>query len=463
MIDELVLPRQLMINAYAGPEPVSARPSPDTKDWLLSNAPPKIRAFLKAAPRADPRNWRDERVGWGLVLPHNAALPPEKWSTAEDAPEPIRALVEDRGQQGEPAPVLRYRRSPNRIGFLHRDGADLPVVQSPYGTTRGAVPRYLLLYGTPEQIPWEEQYNLNATRAVGRLALEGTALENYVQALMSNWKGASANQDSALLWAVDHGESDITSLMRRAVAEQVLARLRKDTTVGPNTHYLDGSIAGTATAAKLKQGLAEHKPGFVLTTSHGQTGPLDNIEQMRANLGLLVDTDHSLVTPPDVLDGWKPGGAIWYAHACCSAGSDAQTLFNGLVEQDSMVDRVLKGVAKVGAQVAPLPTALLGASDPLRAFVGHVEPTFDWTLQQNVTKQFTTDPIATALYDELYQPSPVGFAMSTVYGQLGGIYAEFDQFSRLLNQPKMLHRLLVARDIQSMVILGDPTAMLPIT
>lgn len=123
---------------------------------------------------------------------------------------------------------------------------------------------------------------------------------------------------------------------------------------------------------------------------------------------------------------------------------------------------MLKGVAKIGARVAPLPGALLGASEPLRAFIGHVEPTFDWTLQQPITKQFTTDPISTALYDELFQPSPVGLAMSAVYGTLGGIYTDYDRFSRVLSQPNMLHWLLIARDVQSMVILGDPMATLPI-
>ena len=60
------------------------------------------------------------------------------------------------------------------------------------------------------------------------------------------------------------------------------------------------------------------------------------------------------------------------------------------------------------------------------------------------------------------QPSPVGLAMSAVYGTRGGIYADYDRFARVLSKANMLHRLLVARDVQSMVILGDPTAVLPL-
>jgi len=461
MQPDLSLPENLMMNAWVQTEPATASPSSAVKSWLLGNTPQKIRTFLKAPAKADPRDWRDSRVGWGLVLPHNPSLPSDKWSTADDAPEPIQTLVKDRGENGNPAPVLRYRPGTNRIGFLTRDGADLPVSQSAYGTSTAAVPRYLLLYGTPKEIPWEVQYSLNATRAVGRLSLTGAALENYISALMKNWAGAAANPDAALVWASDLGPSDITSLMRRAIAEPVLAKLKSDTSVGPGTVYLDGSKPGEATAQKLVDHLLDKRPGFILTTSHGQTGPLDNLEQMTAHLGLLVDSDRNLLQP-SALSNWKPSGAIWYAHACCSAGSDAKTLFDGLLEPNSLADRVLKGVAKVGAKVSPLPQALLGASEPLRAFIGHVEPTFDWTLQQSVTKQFTTDPICTALYDDMFQPSPVGLAMGSVYGTLGGIYADYDRFSRILSQPNMLHRLLIARDVQSMVILGDPTAMLPI-
>lgn len=117
---------------------------------------------------------------------------------------------------------------------------------------------------------------------------------------------------------------------------------------------------------------------------------------------------------------------------------------------------------QVSARVAPLPESLLGESEPLRAVIGHVEPTFDWTLQQPITRQFTTAPITTALYDEVYQPSPVGLAMSAVYGTLGGICADDDRLAGGLSKANMLHRLLVARDVQSMVILGDPTAVLPL-
>lgn len=459
------LPKSLAINAWVGTQAATAQRSDRTRDWLLGHAPSKEdlpARLMKSDPEADPKDWRDERVGWGLVLARNPALAQDKWSTADDAPEPIQALVRERGRDGKPAPVLRYLGGNKRVGTLHRDGVDLPVSQSPFGTGPESVPRYLLLYATPEQIPWDVQYMLNARRAVGRLTLQGTALENYVAALRKGWQDDAADHDAALVWAVDHGAADITHLMRKSIAERVLAALRQDTTVGPNTVYLDGSRPGEATRDRLSGALAAARPGFILTTSHGQTGPLDNLEQMAAHLGLPVDEDHALVQPAELLAKWQPGGAIWYAHACCSAGSDARTLFDGLVQTGSLVDQVLKGVARVGARVAPLPLALLGASKPIRAFVGHVEPTFDWTLQHPQSGQHLTAPIVEALYEDLFRPSPIGLAMGSIYGRLGSLYEEYDSSRLRLDEPGMLQRLLVARDVQSTVILGDPTAMLPI-
>jgi len=179
-----------------------------------------------------------------------------------------------------------------------------------------------------------------------------------------------------------------------------------------------------------------------------------------------VDQNYASVRPQNLLNSWQPDGAVWYAHACCSAGCSAQTSFAGLSQEGSEVDRILKGVAKLGNQVSPLPTALLGVSKPLRAFVGHVEPTFDWTLRNPDTNQSLTGSIQQALYDDLYQPVPVGSAFRRWYDRLGTLYAAYDQdqaeFSRGGNtRAAMLKDLLAARDVQTTVILGDPTATLP--
>ncbi|MFL6388959.1 MAG: hypothetical protein ACJ71U_15870 [Terriglobales bacterium] len=378
-------------------------------------------------------------------------------------PSVIQRLRKERSN----APIFRYREGWDQRFRLLRNYAeqiDVAIGQSPFGTGRESMPYYILICGTPDQVPWELQYVLNAHYAVGRLHLTGAALENYVNALLLEWKDLGADTRKAVVWAVNHGGDDITALMRDVIAVRVRDKLAHDTELAAGVQFLDG--AGNATVLKLAKCLSDNKPAVIITTSHGQTYPLDNPATLGNELGLLVDQGYASVKPSDVLKGWQPAGAIWYAHACCSAGASAQTMFDGLTQEGSDVDRVLKGVAAVGNKVAPMPTELLGAAKPLRAFIGHVEPTFDWTLKNFDTNQLLAWSLEEALYTELYQPSPVGYAFRRWYDRLASLYTSYDQelvaFGRGNNtRAAMLKDLLAARDVQSTVLLGDPTATLP--
>ena len=410
---------------------------------------------------ADQRDWRSDQVGWGLVLPDDPALNPADKARGTDAPEPLRALLKDRGD----APVLRW--SPGtRDGHLRRyypDGGDqlLPAAAADFGVGPGKIPRYLLIYATPADIPWSVQYSLNLSCFVGRLTLTGEALENYVAALLDDWRDGTANRSQAVVWNTDLGPDDITWLMRRAIGQVLVDRLDGDGEIFSN--WLSGR---EATAEELANALRA-KPGLVCTTSHGMTGPLDDAEALRAMLGSPVDQDGALVTAAGL--GWSPGGAIWYSHACCSAGSDALSRYAGLISDTDEVGNTLRGVAAAaGARVAPLPEALLGASRPLRAFLGHVEPTFNWTLRDPTSNAVLTHTIVGCLYNRLYQadrPSPIGWALADTFSESARYFAEYMASTLTGADPAEpgdpLYQQLVAVDRQSLVVLGDPTVTLP--
>jgi hypothetical protein len=254
--------------------------------------------------------------------------------------------------------------------------------------------------------------------------------------------------------------------MRHAIAEPVFAKLAADPQIGAGAMKLAGA---EATLDRLSDALRDRRPAFVLTTSHGMTGPLDDPPAMAAQLGLPVDDGHRVLDAAQLLGAWQPDGAIWYSHACCSAGSDRRTRYAGLVTPGSSVDRVLQGVASVGARVAPLPTALLGASRPLRAFVGHVEPTFDWTLRAPATGQVLTATLVKALYGGLFRtrPETIGMALDRCFDHVGELLAQYYQALDDVNagvagaEVEATRTQLTALDRQSFVILGDPTAALP--
>ena len=82
------------------------------------------------------------------------------------------------------------------------------------------MPSYLLLFGSPKEIPWEMQYILSTRGPVGRLDFfdanlgkhDEVALGNYVSALLTNWSATSVQPEHAVVWAVDH-PGDITNTM----------------------------------------------------------------------------------------------------------------------------------------------------------------------------------------------------------------------------------------------------------
>lgn len=455
------LPATLRINALIEDVPVASDVAPTVRKWALRQQPNAAPSYLWGE-KVDQRNWRNPQVGWGLVLPERPGLSPEALASGSDAPEPIRALLKDRG-----GPVFRYSLDKDRrLMFLrnYASGRDIAISGAPQGIKSDALPYYLLIYASPTDVPWELQYILNTFCAVGRLDLEGDALQNYVQALLNDWKDTTSEIRRSVVWAVDHGGNDITSLMRDAIAAKVHAELASDHDLQPS--FIDGTQA-PAKGADLIDALSTQHPALVVTTSHGKTGPLNDPAAMKATLGVPVDAWRQPLDIDQLLAAWQPDGAIWYAHACCSAGSAGLTLYNGLVKADSEIDKLIKGVAGLGSLIAPFPKALLGAKKPLRAFIGQVEPTFDWTIQQPKTGQYLTANIVQALHNRLYFPEPIGLALEACYRPVGTLYTQYYQAERIYNQgtdsiPAMLYCRLAAADIQSMVILGDPTAVLPV-
>jgi hypothetical protein len=448
---------ELSCNAWTGAGKVTGE-AQDPAYWALQR-PLESGPKLLVAREMNLRDWRDPKVGWGVVLAENATIPT-----------PIKNLIAARK-----AAVFRYLTGSPYEFILLRNydaGKDIDLTAAPRGMAPEALPFYLLIVGSPDEVPWRLQYILSANRCVGRLPLTGKGLENYVNALLADqWPAAAPlNPNRAVIWAVDHGEGDITHLMRNAIAAPLADELHGDDQLGAGTLFLDGSQQQTH-VEHLHSALRSQQPGLIVTTSHGMTAPLNDPRAMALQLGLPVDSARQPLSPQQLLNAWQPGGAIWYAHACCSAGGDRESHFTDLFSRDSPIGRVLAAVATVGGQTAPLAIHLLGAENPLRAFIGHVEPTFDWTLQQRATGQFLTASLIDALYGYLYVKKgdvecPVGYAFREWYLTTNGFRAQYNINLRQFNSGQdteniLLALQLAARDIESTVILGDPTVAMP--
>ena len=421
------------------------------------------------ATEVDYANWRDPAVGWGVVLPDSDAPSPDK-ARALDAPDCVRALIAHRNPhfaaQGG-VPVFRHR-SGQKPGYLrHYDlngTASDPNVRGKRGVGPGAMPWYLLIIGSPTEIPWRVQYRLQLDAYVGRLDLPAAGLEHYIAALLSDWSGASVNRSRPVLWAVDHGPDDITHLMRRTIIEPLGKLFGADATF---SSIKQGGLLQqhVATHGALATALTARTPAFIATSSHGATDPTNDVPALVQQLGLPVDSNNTVLDMSALDANWSPYGTLWYAHACCSAGCDSVSAFRGMAEPASNLERTLAALENAGAQTAPLPKRLLGGAKPARAFIGHVEPTFDWTIRDPVTKQVTTAHIVETLYNKLHTAArpPVGRALAEYYRGVGGLWRDYNDARNARNEHRagaetwLRRAKLMASDREAMVLLGDPT------
>ncbi|MFG2974380.1 hypothetical protein ACGFYY_15475 [Streptomyces sp. NPDC048331] len=458
------LPQEIQLNAWTGEEAPRTALGNGAESWgARQQGLPHSQAVLPFGAPPDLRRWSAPDVGYGVLLhePEDSGMTDAEKAAGTDAPPAVQELLAARPG----SVVLRWR--PKLGGrFLRRyypDGApEEPTIGlTPFGAGTGHLPKYVVIIGGPEVIPWSVQYALSTRHAVGRIPLSGEQLDRYITALLSDWNGTTTALDRALGWTVVHDPEDITALMNTVIAQQLAARL----TPPPLTGFRQ-LVGEEATGVALLQELSEHAPGLVATSSHGRTGPLGDPDAMRARLGLPVDASHADVPLPELL-AHMPPGCIWYAQACCSAGAGGDSLYTGLLPEGSRALGTVTAVAALGTMVAPAALELLGRPHPVRAVLGHVEPTFSWTLQVDETGQKLGERIAAALSSHLYDGEPLGLALSEYRADVGELNTQLDELRTRLATghkevlPAMTRLRLSALDRQSLVLLGDPTVTFP--
>lgn len=436
-------------------------PSLDAIAEILCGAPPKdhVEPLLSAknneadvhlALPFDVDDLKLEETGWGIVFAHGA--PPEIFEALQE----LRVFRED--QAGARYKVFRdegsYWPGESITDWLGRQGAEVGAPQV------DKVPYYLMIVGGPCDIPFEFQYELGVTYAVGRLHFE--TVEEYRQYATNVVAGeaaaGSATPKRANFFGVCNEDDRATKMSSTSLVAPLAAELSAkhpkwacDTWMGP-----------TATKADLSACL-NGSPALVFTASHGMGFPSGHEDQL-AHQGALLCQDwpgplkHVGAIPSawyfsgdDVADATNLSGSVLFHFACYGAGTPQDEDFG---RPDSR-----KAIAPAPF-LSRLPQRLLGKPNGAMAVIGHIERAWSYSFFSNKFGQ-QTKAFETCLHT-LMAGRRLGFAMDTFAARHASLAVGLNlvlnkiRYGAKVPAHEIANLWTMQHDARNYVILGDP-------
>ena len=376
--------------------------------------------------------------------------------------EAIRPLAEHRGM-ADPAKPLAFRGEPleDWTGWLGANYFSIDGLTPP--------PRYILILGGPDQVPFLFQSLLDSAASVGRLAFDSADdLRVYAEKLVRLEKAADpAVERSAVFFATDAGPDDPTYYSRRYMAEpladHVVEKFGLDVTRLLGDH---------ASKASLAQTLATSKPALVYTASHGLGMPDQPLEmQKRLNGAICCQADGPLTLDDLFGEADVPSGGVFlegaafFQFACYGYGTPAQSDFDHWQGNP--------GINAAEDFIAAFPKRLLAHPRGPIVYIGHVDTAWLHGFADPAAPDII-DPWSprmmpfVAAVDGLLKVNPAaeGMAMMNKRFDLGNaqLATTWDRIRRgsLELTPKYYGRLADAfifrSDAQNYMVFGDPAA-----
>jgi hypothetical protein len=402
------------------------------------------------------------QAGWAVTF--HAQLDTQRREAIEDALKPLLDLR--RFQAGELFRVYRdgdgYRPGESKSAFLTRHGIG-PGSVDPF-----KMPYYLLLVGSPEEIPFRFQVQLDIQYAVGRLHFDTPEeYANYAQGVVEAEVGRPARAQRAAFFAVEHPDDQPTYLSANALVKPLAATLARE--------QLDWAIevvhGDGATKARLLQLLGgQDTPALLLTASHGLAFPLGHPLRLSHQGALLcqdwpgprgwqgaIPRDFYMASD-DVAADAQPLGMIAFHYAAYSAGTP---------QVDEFTIRALKSQPQIAphAFLARLPQRLLGhPMGGALAVAGQVDRVSGFSLTwEGLDVQ---QAVFESSFRRLMQGAPIGSAMEVFdqrYAELSTtLSAELEevQFGKQPDHRALAGMWAAESDARSLLIVGDPAVRL---
>ncbi|HKV11902.1 MAG TPA: hypothetical protein VJ725_27400 [Thermoanaerobaculia bacterium] len=406
---------------------------------------------LDARFQIDPRNLAE--AGWGVIFPE------DREDELREALAPLLAL---RRSQASGISEGRYRE------LVHRSSESKARFLARYGVAPGPadpdrLPYYLLLAGSPEEISYRFQYQLDVQYAVGRLCFETPEeYRRYADGVVAAEQEAlPVNRRISFFGVSNPGDPATESSLHRLVKPLAakISRERRDWEV-------ETVLGSEATKAALTERLGGPRtPALLFTASHGIGFDPDDPRQAALQGALLcqdwpgpeamVLPDHYLAGE-DLDDSASPAGLIAFLFACYGAGTPVYDSF----ERDGEQKRIA-----AESFVARLPQRLLGhPRGGALAVIGHVDRAWSYSFEWPEADEHLQ--VFESALGRLLEGYPVGAAteyFNQHYAELFTDLTEEREEVRWGARPDFLSLVdlwTAAHDARSYAVLGDPAVRL---
>jgi len=399
-----------------------------------------------------------DQAGWGVIFARDVA---------DDVYTALRPLLELRQRQAatssKTAHYYREFRGDNapasnesKQSFLIRHGLEVGMPADP-----DYMPYYLLLVGSPENLPFKFQYELDVEYAVGRLWFPTVdEYRHYAESVATAENEKAQVAPRATFFAPWSPGDEPTRLSSERLVPPLAQKLQND-----RADWIVESIVGTTATRKcLGDLLTNLPPALLFAASHGLYFPPGHARHPN-DLGALLcadwpGPDHGAIEPAwsfgaDDLDAQVDLRGTMAVHfACFSAGTPRDTDFP---HEDQLTD----GPLAEHPTVAALPRALLNRG--ALAVIGHIDRT--WATSFLTDRDQPQVQVFQGLLNQLMTGNRVGYAMEVMNLRYAALATQLTaQMTPLLNQKVQTDDELSRsaelwtglNDARGYIVLGDP-------
>jgi hypothetical protein len=461
------LREQLQVRIRSTPDLVSWAALFDTlRSWLDGLRRPL--AHLGVIAGVDATDLKE--AGWGIIFPAEKPGGPSRFAAIA---EKLKPLLDKRKQDAgdlyrEFKAAQGYRYDDTARKFLGRHSARPEDPADPR-----KVPYYLLIVGSPEEIPFHFQYQLDVQYAVGRIHFDQLGdYANYASTVVAAEAEAAAQaSDVAFFDPVNPGD-DLTKNSAEKLVQPLYQQLHRK--FGPE--HIHPPLAGEAFKENLKGFFGgEETPNLLFAACHGVEFPKGDNRQLRhqgalvcrewpgpdAGPGELPEPPDYYFSADDLADGDDLKGMIAFFFACYGAGTPRFDEFSKRdfkEKAETITDRPF---------VAALPKRMLSLPNGggALAVIGHVERA--WGVSFLGDRKEEQIAVFQSAVQRLLEGVPVGYAMEYMNGRYAALSTELnaaierkETFGMRVSDYDLAQLWTASNDARGYIVIGDPAVRL---